>query len=204
MSNTLLNHVRLRKAEIIPTVVDDFVPSMELTIAWAWEDTSKYNLTSKLGNTLDPEKLQHPPNAYINGSSGSTISLLDGGKKKKQPTFVLTMTDPDAPSRDDPKWSEMCHCIIAAHGKTVTQVVEYKPPGPPPKTGKHRYVFLAWIAANRTTNELDLQKPKDRKYWGYDPDVDGDAGRVGVRKWAKDNGLMPVAANFIYAQNEEQ
>lgn len=193
--------VRLRKAEIIPTVIDDFVPAMELTIAWPWEDTSKHNITSELGNTLDPEKLQKPPNAYLNVDS---VDFSLG--KKKYPEVVLTVTDPDAPSRDDPKWSEFCHWIIAARvsGKNVREIEKYKPPGPPPKTGKHRYVFLAWIAANRTTNELHLSKPEGRKHWGYDPDVDGDAGRVGVRKWAKHHGLMPIAANFIYAQNSKQ
>lgn len=31
----------------------------------------------------------------------------------RHPTSGLTLvlTDPDAPSRDDPKWSEMCHFI---------------------------------------------------------------------------------------------
>lgn len=198
----MLKDIRLRKAEIIPTVVNDFVPYLTLTIAWPWEDTSKYNLTTKLGNTLDPEKLQRAPNAYLDGDTDNS-DFQD--MKKKRVEIVLTLTDPDAPSRDDPKWSEMCHWIVAARSpKDVTEVVEYKPPGPPPKTGKHRYVFLAWIAANKTTKALDLQKPKDRQHWGYDPDVDGDAGRVGVRKWAKDHGLMPVAANFIYAQNEKQ
>lgn len=190
---------RLRKAEIIPTVVDDFIPSWTLQVAWQWPETSKHNVTTKLGNTIDPDLLQDPPNAYLDMDPASSV-----WKKKQYPEIVLTMSDPDAPSRDDPKWSEVCHWIVAAHGKrNVTEVMPYKPPGPPPKTGKHRYVFLAWIPANRTVEELTLEKPKGRKHWGYDPS-DGVAGRVGVRKWASEMGLIPVAANFIYAQNEEQ
>lgn len=27
------------------------------------------------------------------------------------PGLTIVLTDPDAPSRDDPKWSEMCHWI---------------------------------------------------------------------------------------------
>lgn len=30
---------------------------------------------------------------------------------KSTPGIAIALTDPDAPSRDDPKWSEMCHWI---------------------------------------------------------------------------------------------
>lgn len=139
------------------------------------------------------------------GSSALAEFAAHGTEKAKHPELVLTLSDPDAPSRDDPRWSEVCHWIVSTKGKhAVREVMEYKPPGPPPKTGKHRYVFLAWVAANKTTDGLNLAKPAERRHWGYDPDVDGDAGRVGVRRWASEHGLMPIAANFIYAQNEEQ
>lgn len=71
-------------------------------------------------------------------------------------------------------------------------------PGPPPKTGKHRYVFLVLAPANSTTEELHLSKPKDRQHWGYDWE------RMGVRQWMMENGLVAVGANFIYAQNKKQ
>ena len=137
---------------------------------------------------------------------------------------MLTLTDPDAPSRDNPEWSEMCHWIVAnistaqqtfsvlsipefglsveADKDKVTEglddVVEYKPPGPPPKTGKHRYVFLVFAPRNGTTEPLQLSRPESRRHWG--------TGREGggVREWAGENGLVPVAANFIYSQNEKQ
>lgn len=110
-------------------------------------------------------------------------------------TYVLALTDPDAPSHDNPKWSEFCHWIttgIPAPPGTeaaitdLKDVIEYKPPGPPPKTGKHRYVFLAFVPANGTTGELHLSKPRERKHWGWD-----EAGH-GVEDWALENGLVPV------------
>lgn len=64
----------------------------------------------------------------------------------------------------------------------------YKAPGPPEKTGKHRYVFLVFVPANGTTEPLDLTKPKDRQHWGYE--FEGE--RVGVQKWALENGLAPI------------
>lgn len=136
--------------------------------------------------------------------------------------YVITLTDPDAPSRDNPEWSEMCHWIAtnvrlssttfsilplpeyglteqvaSKHGK-LADVVEYKPPAPPPKTGKHRYVFLVFAPKNGTTEVLHLSKPKDRQHWGTGEE------RGGVRDWAGENGLVPVAANFIYAKNKKQ
>lgn len=135
-------------------------------------------------------------------------------------TYVITLTDPDAPSRDNPEWSEMCHWIAA--NASITQesmtilpfplfgaedyetqngpddVVEYKPPGPPPKTGKHRYVFLAFAPKNGTTEPLRLSRPKDRQHWGTGEE------RGGVRDWAEKNGLVPVAANFVYSKNKKQ
>lgn len=136
-------------------------------------------------------------------------------------TYVVTLTDPDAPSRDDPQWSEMCHWIIAGVplGKNISstsptsspgglftgfgifsskpyskaqssssahEVMEWKPPGPPPKTGKHRYVFLVFAPANGTSLPLDLSKPKERQHWGFGEKDNG------VWKWAEENGLVPV------------
>lgn len=95
----------------------------------------------------------------------------------------------------------------------------WKAPGPPPKTGKHRYIFLLFAPTNGTTDRLNLTKPEDRQHWGTGKE------RHGVRDWAINNGLAPVgkapwtficldlladsadsllAANFFYAQNEEQ
>lgn len=117
----------------------------------------------------------------------------------------MTLTDPDAPSRDDPKWSEFCHWIATGLAtsddedsscslpltlalKDLDDVMSYYPPGPPEKTGKHRYVLFVFAPANGTTDELDLSKPEDRKHWGYE--YEGE--RVGVRRWSLENGLVPV------------
>lgn len=166
-----------------------------------------------LGNTIKPKRLQKEP----------TVSLYDetdGSSPASSLKYVITLTDPDAPSRDDPEWSEMCHWIAANvsvssetlsilpmpifgadHYKTTAgpdDLVEYKPPGPPEKTGKHRYVFLAFAPRNGTTEPLHLSKPKDRQHWGTGKE------RGGVRDWARDNGLVPVAANFVYSQHKKQ
>lgn len=222
-----LTHCRLHRAEIIPTgivarhskvrhkanysvVIDDFLPSLTLSVAWP-------EANAKLGNTVKPSYLDEQPTISLHDDTSP-----DGKHMNTDMRYVLTLTDPDAPSRDNPEWSEMCHWIasnvstaqqtfsilpIPEFGVSVeaekTQgglddVMEYKPPGPPPKTGKHRYVFLVFAPRNGTTEPLHLSRPESRRHWG--------TGKLGggVREWAKGNGLVPVAANFIYSQNDKQ
>ncbi|KAK3685244.1 phosphatidylethanolamine-binding protein [Podospora appendiculata] len=204
----------LKEAEIIPTVIDDFTPSLTLQAEWSSDNSAL------LGNTLKPKKLQDAPSISLYDPSGGNEFCTRSGK-----TYVVTLTDPDAPSRDNPKWSEMCHWIAAGHGVSTSsstptstgdclfaeplalteleEIMPYKAPGPPEKTGKHRYVFFAFAAENGTTDKLHPSKPKDRQHWGYDaPGKDGQTH--GVRDWAKENGLVPVAANFIYSKNKKQ
>lgn len=151
---------------------------------------------ASLGNTLKPTKLQDAP----------TITLRSGpGTCAANTTYTVALTDPDAPSRDDPKWSEFCHWI--ATGVTVPgaggcalslagDVMPYKAPGPPAKTGKHRYVFVVFAPADGTPGPLDLTKPADRKHWGYD--YEGE--RVGVRRWSQENGLVPIGMSCHFRQ----
>ncbi|KAK4458703.1 phosphatidylethanolamine-binding protein [Cladorrhinum samala] len=196
------NKVRdeLKEAEIIPTVVDDFTPSLLLSVSWPDTDQK-----AKLGNTLKPEDLKDTPSISL-----KPIASSDQLNISSETSIVVVATDPDAPSRDDPKWSEFCHWIAVTRSSTpdamvlsldrdkLRDVISYKPPGPPEKTGKHRYVFLALVPANGTTEELHLAKPGERKHWGFGEAVNG------VRKWAGENGLIVVGANFIYAQNKKQ
>ncbi|KAF2750853.1 terminal flower 1-like protein-like protein [Sporormia fimetaria CBS 119925] len=199
----------LLKAEIIPTVIDDFLPSLSLAVSWP-------KRKADLGNTIKPKHLQDQPSITLNDETNQ------GGCPTTNMTYVVTLTDPDAPSRDDPKWSEMCHWIVSnvslsektfsilpvpflsAQEKDVVydagldEIMEWKPPGPPPKTGKHRYVFLVFAPGNGTSLPLRLSKPKERQHWGT-----GKKGG-GVRDWAKENGLVPVGANFVYSKNKKQ
>lgn len=154
--------------------------------------------TAKLGNTIKPKKLQGTP----------SVQLVDTTQHNRFAglRYTIAMTDPDAPSRDNPEWSEMCHWIaanVSLHSsssiqKKFDEIMPYKPPGPPETTGKHRYVLIAYAPANMTTEPLNLTKPGDRQHWGTGKE------RHGVRDWANANGLVSVGANFIYAKNKKQ
>ncbi|OCL04554.1 PEBP-like protein [Glonium stellatum] len=206
--NSILTvRAELKKAEIISTVIDDFLPSLTLSVSWPKKNAN-------LGNTIKPKHVQDTPTIELYDEITSTSR----SSCKSNMTYVITLTDPDAPSRDNPEWSEMCHWIAAGVPlssdsvsilpileatmpkamESYEEIMEYKPPGPLPKTGKHRYVFLVFAPANGTSQPLDLTKPSNRQHWGTGKE------RGGVRQWAKENGLVPVGANFIYSQNKKQ
>jgi phosphatidylethanolamine-binding protein (PEBP) family uncharacterized protein len=187
-------------------VIDDFLPSLSLSVSWSKK-------SAKLGNTIKPKHVQDQPSIVLYDETSPDKHSITSSN------YVVTLTDPDAPSRDDPKWSQMCHWIAAnitlsqktysilpidfnieekEEVKGVDEVIAYKAPGPPPKTGKHRYVFLVFAPRNGTTEVLHLTKPKDRRHWGT-----GEI-RGGVREWSEENGLVAVGANFMYSQNKKQ
>ena len=68
-----------------------------------------------------------------------------------------------------------------------------KPPGPPAKTGFHRYVFVLLQGDNN-----NLTVPEERKNWGTGKE------RYGVRGWAEKEGLKVVGANYFVSKNKIQ
>lgn len=191
-------HDSLKDNKIIGDVLDDFEPSFYIDLAYP-----KHHEKVLLGNDIPVKHVQERPVFIIQPINPSTnLHFSDGA------TFTLALTDPDAKSRDNPKWSEMCHWLITnittaqPEGepnaspvllKLEGELEEYKPPGPPPKTGAHRYVFV--LLQGRTG---ELTPPKDRQHWGYGKP------RHGVRDWAKENHLEIVGANFFFAQDKKQ
>ncbi|KIX94610.1 uncharacterized protein Z520_09656 [Fonsecaea multimorphosa CBS 102226] len=183
--------------DIIGDVLDDFEPSYYLDISYP-----KSHETVLLGNDIPVDSVSKRP--IFTFHSINSPSSRGRGKKS---IFTLVLTDPDAKSHDNPKWSEMCHWILTNLTTPIPEppsllhtvkakpgeIEEYLPPGPPPKTGAHRYVFV--LLEGETSA---LKPPADRKHWGYGKP------RHGVRDWAKENDLTVVGANFFYAQNEKQ
>lgn len=177
------------------------MPLVNVSISWN-------NATADLGNSASPADLQKAPSVQL--VDWPTVDVdedFELRKTHKSTQLTLALTDPDAPSYDDPKWAQVCHWIATGFrvdsdsiegSKHATDVMPYKPPGPPPKTGPHRYIFVALAPKNGTSKSLHLTKPEDRQHWGYDGE------RMGVREWAEENGLGVIGANFVYAENAEQ
>jgi phosphatidylethanolamine-binding protein len=178
--------------EIIGDVLDDFEPTYYVDITYP-----KHHESVLLGNDIPVKAVQKRPTFSFQSISLDT-------RMAKNSTFTLVLTDPDAKSRENPKWSEMCHWILTNLTTPVSEpppellkeegeLKGYKPPGPPPKTGAHRYVFVLLEGDN-----ADIKPPNARQHWGYGKE------RKGVKKWAAENNLTVVGANFFFAQNEKQ
>lgn len=176
----------LKKADIIDQVISDFEPKCFVSAFYG----KKQKLVA-LGNKFKKSETKKKP----------TVKIYCPNVKSTT-GFTLALTDPDAPSRKDPKWSEMCHWIaivpvfnetnseldltLDLSSDTSSDLVEYKPPSPPKETGFHRYVFVLLEGDN-----TNLTAPSDRQHWGTGKE------RHGVRDWAEQEGLQVVGANFF-------
>ncbi|RZF45193.1 hypothetical protein LSTR_LSTR009964 [Laodelphax striatellus] len=95
--------------------------------------TVKYaNVEVEVGNELAPKDTKVQPTVAWNA--------------KPDKFYTLLMSDPDAPSRKDPRFREWQHWLIVnipgndiSKGESLT---DYIGPGPPKGTGLHRYIFL--------------------------------------------------------------
>ncbi|SCV03003.1 LANO_0G01552g1_1 [Lachancea nothofagi CBS 11611] len=161
-----------------------------------------------MGNTLNVEEAQLKPKVHF------TLDPKSEFKIKDSDLFTLVITDPDAPSRTDKKWSEYCHYVETdirlpfeySHGTSSAvpdfvaseltngkALVEYHGPAPPKDTGKHRYVFLLY---KQPGDSSSFTKIADRPNWGFGIPA------TGVDKWATENHLQLIAANFFLAQSK--
>lgn len=179
-------------------VLDDFVPHFSLQLTYPATHT-----TVSLGNEIPPSHVRKTP-VFDFYPFTPPPSL---GNARSNKTYILVLTDPDAKSRKNPIWSEMCHWVVTNvtspelggpgdPGEPPVPAVlkSYLPPNPPAGTNWHRYVFVL-MAADQTQAEK-LQAPKRRKHWGY-----GEV-RHGVRDWANEYRLQVLGANFFYAKSE--
>ena len=82
-----------------------------------------------LGNKFKPKETKERP--------GLSIYCPD---TLKTPGLVVALTDPDAKSRNDPKWSEMCHV-----SNVYSPILDLKTSGW--RLGSTRLLFVLFILA---------------------------------------------------------
>lgn len=166
------------KDEVVPDVVD-YAPQQIISIEYP------SGAVVKAGNELTPTQVKDVP---------VTISW----PTEADALYTLCMTDPDAPSRQNPKFREWHHWLVVnipgaevGAGQTVS---EYVGSGPPKGTGLHRYVFLAY----KQPGKISPDEPHRTNRSG-----DGRGG-FKIRDFAKKYHLgQPVAGNFFQAQWDE-
>jgi len=165
----------LRKGGVIPDVLGDFHPATELTIHY---DKGE----AKGGNEMTPADTQKEPKVSWTADSNSLYALI--------------MSDPDAPSRKEPKFREWRHWVVVNIPNSEVSkgdvVAPYMGPGPPPKTGLHRYVFSLFKQPSKLAVDHYDNSGMHRATWS-------------VRDFAKKHHLgSPIAADFFEAKNPSQ
>lgn len=162
------------KLAVVPDVIDK-------TPLSCLEVTFTENVNVENGNTLTPTKVKDKPVVKWMAEEGSF--------------YLLIMTDPDAPSRKQPKFREWHHWLVAnIPGNDVSKgeiLSDYIGAGPPKDTGLHRYVLLVYKQPSKLS--FDEQKLTNRSGEGR--------GKFSTRNFAKKYNLGdPVAGNFFQAQ----
>lgn len=175
-----------QKHGVIPDVLKVFRPSGALNITYGSKQVQP-------GCELTVAETQEIPQieAYVPSINESSL-------------YTLVVTDPDAPRRGDPTWSEYAHYLVSNIRLNASQsgefqkmdfskaqeLLSYLGPGPPPETSLHRYVFLLFEGST-------TKQPSDRPNWGL-----GKPG-AGAIDWLESEALTPIALNFFVAQNTD-
>ncbi|KAG0006706.1 hypothetical protein BGZ65_004951 [Modicella reniformis] len=179
------------KDGIIPDVVDSFQSMTMLSVSYSTQDVM-------IGNTMTVEETQQVPK----------VSFMADSPMDK---FTLIMTDPDAPSRNDPKMREFRLWIVTnipgvndnpedlltKDLNKGTVVTEYMGPAPPAGSGPHRYVFLLYKQPgpdNQLTPDAlaTLATPLGPDRRGFQS-----------RSFARKAGLELVGVNYFFAETRE-
>eukprot|EP01128_Nolandella_sp_AFSM9_P010192 TRINITY_DN700_c0_g1_i1.p2 TRINITY_DN700_c0_g1~~TRINITY_DN700_c0_g1_i1.p2 ORF type:complete len:220 (+),score=65.88 TRINITY_DN700_c0_g1_i1:69-662(+) len=175
----------LTKAGIIPDMIESFDASESLQKSLVI--TFPTGESVKMGNILPPKPTHTKP----------TITWeADEGPKT---LYTLIKSDPDAPSRADPKFREWCHYIhtnIEGNDLSTGEVVYgYVGVGAPKDTGLHRYVYFLFQQEGKVTLTDTVTKSAQNA---------DNRGGFHVAEFAKKNNLgQLVSVNFYESEYDE-
>ncbi|XP_043537142.1 phosphatidylethanolamine-binding protein 4 isoform X2 [Chiloscyllium plagiosum] len=101
------------------------------------------------------------------------VKFVQANKDMK---YILIMVDPDAPSKENPKYRFWRHLLVTnILGKDLqtgfiqgTVLSEYRPPTPPSGTGYHRYQFFLYEQPDDRIISLNKQETKSFGSWDLD------------------------------------
>lgn len=177
--NRSISEMTLRRTMEENQVVKDVIDSVPLNVC---EVKYSSGVEMKMGNELTPTQVKDVP-------------LSVTWPAEPEALYTLCMTDPDAPSRQQPKYREWHHWLVVnipgneiGKGETLS---EYVGSGPPKGTGLHRYILLIYKQPGKIT-------PDEKRLTNRSGD-----GRANfkIRDFAKKYNLgEPVAGNFYQAE----
>ncbi|XP_051954398.1 phosphatidylethanolamine-binding protein 1 [Xyrauchen texanus] len=133
-----------------------------------------------LGKVLTPTQVQNCP----------TSIEWEGCDPSK--LYTLALTDPDAPSRKDPKFREWHHfLVINMKGNDISSgcvMSDYVGSGPPKGTGLHRYVWLVY----EQSGSISCTEPVLTNRSG------DNRGKFKIQSFRKKYGLGALVAGSCY------
>jgi len=215
----------LKEASIIPSILDDFTPSYLLSISYP-ESRVSIGLGNDVAPpdvSRAPVFVIQPSDSSLAGITPSrtiasnktyTLVLTDPDAtsrahpvKSKMCHWIVTglnISDTGvsvvplsaSPVRPEPDGFQSFTDANEDMSLSLDELMSYYAPAPPPKTGKHRYIFV--LLEPEANGNRKLRTPKKRPHWGFKKQ-----GKE-VREWAGQNNLVAVGANFFYSENEKQ
>ncbi|XP_017796621.1 PREDICTED: protein D2-like isoform X1 [Habropoda laboriosa] len=167
----------LKTHGVVPDVIDK-VPQNVLNV------TYPNKLTVDIGKVLTPTQVKDPPTVTWDADANGY--------------YTVCMTDPDAPSRKEPKFREWHHWLVGnIPGSDISKgevLSEYVGSGPPKDTGLHRYVFLLYKQPAKLT--FDEPRLTNRSA--------DNRGKFSIRKFAAKYKLGdPIAGNMYQAEFDD-
>lgn len=170
--------IEMAKYDIIPSVINEG-PEKSIEILYL------NGARVKSGNELLPSQVYEVP--------------LISWKADPTQYYTLIMFDPDAPTRDNPKYANLLlWTVVNVPGNRVeegTTLCEYIGAIPPPGTGLHRFIFLVYqqksIQQFSGENHISINNYSARKTFS-------------LTKFIKKYNLnLPIAGNFFLAEWDE-
>ncbi|KAM8705223.1 hypothetical protein ACLKA7_009648 [Drosophila subpalustris] len=148
-------------------------------------------------------KVTYSGGLEVNGGNELTPTQVKGVPQLDWSTepdalYTVLLTDPDAPSRKEPKFREWHHWLVVnVPGNQVDKgdvLTAYVGSGPPQGTGLHRYVFLVF----KQPQKLSCNEPRIPKTSGEK------RGKFSTAKFAAKYKLGNcVGGNFFQAQYDD-
>jgi len=167
-----------KRQQVVPDVVLK-APEQEVKVEF------DSGVEAALGNTLTPTQVKNQPKVSWDAQDESLYTLIK--------------TDPDAPSRIDPKHREWHHWLVVnIPGNDLSKgdtLAEYVGSGPPPGTGLHRYVYLVYQQSGKVSDPEHgvLTNRSGAKRGGFKAAAFAEKHNLGD----------PVAGNFFLAEFDE-
>jgi len=195
----------LKTEQIIP----DVIPESKFTPGVLFSVTYPSGKEAVLGAELTKEETADEPDIVI-----TPLNITaPAGQTTVDTSYTLVMTDPDAPSRAEPKYRQFRHWVItglkapASTSSETKNIVAlkpkasttpYQPPGPPPGSGFHRYVFFLFEEPS-TGTEFTIPSDAPEHGAALEQRRNWDAFKFGEKY-----GLKVVGASYFLVRSKDE